>query len=159
MHEDITDNEGKGRLGAGTKGATQTWHTAHTARDTLRAPGDTDASLDYSQSAEINSQPFGAIIYPFPGLLTSSPYHGPEGFVHRGLVNLACFETSPPKSVLLLWNCRDTAAWRGWTFLSGGQGSTRFQKDRVASGPSSGVCLSSERARTLWSEYAFLASG
>lgn len=48
MHEDIMNNEGKGRLGAGTKGATQTRHTAHTARDAPRAPGDTDASLDYS---------------------------------------------------------------------------------------------------------------
>lgn len=48
MHEDIMDNEGKGRLWARTKGATQTQHTAHTARDMLRAPWDTAASLDYS---------------------------------------------------------------------------------------------------------------
>ena len=48
MNEDITDNEGKGRLGAGTKGVRQARHTTHTARDALWAPGDTDASLDYS---------------------------------------------------------------------------------------------------------------
>lgn len=47
---------------------------------------DTDASLNYSSSAEINSQPFGAIIYPFPSLLTSAPYYGSEGFILKRFI-------------------------------------------------------------------------
>lgn len=54
---------------------------AHTARDMLRLPWDTDASLDCGSSSEINSQPFGTIIYPFPTLLTSAARSGGEGFV------------------------------------------------------------------------------
>lgn len=55
--------------------------TAHTARDMLRVPWDTDASLDCSSSSEINSQPFGTIIYPFPTLLTSAARYREEVFV------------------------------------------------------------------------------